>query len=180
VILACRRHACVLSLRQRVIFPHQPLQLGEFAHHLGEQIRFGEARGSPDPPTVRILLALQIVGRKGLPWEKFGPTRQRQRDFVGKSLDARDALGLGAELLVKDDVLELRQPVLELRLQVGVVEEFSIGEPRADDPLVAGDDCPAAILGLDIGDEDELVGEPALILRDGASRLLRMRASLRG
>ena len=73
MLLACRRDACVLSLRQRVIFPHQPLQLGEFADHLGEQIRFGEARGSPDLPTVSILLALQIVGRKRLPWEKFGP-----------------------------------------------------------------------------------------------------------
>ncbi len=44
--------------------------------------------------------------------------------------------------------------------------------------LVAGDDRLAAVGSLDVGDEDELVGKPAFILRDGASRLLRMRGRL--
>jgi hypothetical protein len=71
-----------------------------------------------------------------------------------------NALGLGAELLVKDDVVEFRQPVFQPRLEIGLVEELGIGQPRADDALVAGDDLLAAVLGLDIGDQDELAGEP--------------------
>src|SRR5215467_8421565 len=85
--------------------------------------------------------------------------RQRQRDLVGQPLDALDTFPLRAELLVKDDILELRQPALEPDLEVAVVEEFGVGEPRADHALVAGDDRLAAVLRLDIGDQDELVGE---------------------
>ena len=78
---------------------------------------------------------------------------------AGELLDALDALGLRAELLVEHDVLELRQPVFEPRLQVRLVEELRIRQPRADDALVAGDDGLAAVLGLDVGDEQELVDE---------------------
>ena len=60
---------------------------------------------------------------------------------------------------MKHDVLELRQPVLELGLEVGLVEEFRVRQPRADDALVAGNDGRTAVAGLDIGDENELVGE---------------------
>jgi hypothetical protein len=110
-----------------------------------------------------------------LPGEKIGPARQRERDLIGEPLDAFDALPLRAELLVKNDVLEFRQPVLQPRLEIGLVEELGVGEPRADDPLVAGDDRLATVLRLDIGDENKFVSESALVLRDGALRLLRMR-----
>ena len=70
-----------------------------------------------------------------------------------------DALGLRPELLVKHDVLEFRQPVFEPRLQIGLVEELRIRQPRADDALVAGDDCLAAVVGFEIGDEQKLVDE---------------------
>ena len=59
----------------------------------------------------------------------------------------------------KHDVLEFRQPVFQPRFQIGLVEEFRVREPRADDALVAGDDRRAAVLGLDVGDENELVDE---------------------
>ena len=62
-----------------------------------------------------------------------------------------DPLGLRAELLVEHDLLELRQPVFQPRLQIGLVEELGVGEPRADDALVAGDDRLAAVARLDVG-----------------------------
>ena len=87
MLLACRRDACVLALGQRVIFPHQTLQLGEFAHHLGEQISFGEPR--------RAFCFLGVSADHG-------------RKLACETLDARDALSLRAEFLVKDNVLEFR------------------------------------------------------------------------
>ena len=78
-------------------------------------------------------------------------------------------------------LLEFRQPVFELRLQIGLVEEFRIAQPRADHALVAGDDGLAAVARFDVGDEDELVGELAG-LRDRCTTkhfwLLRMVARI--
>ena len=51
-----------------------------------------------------------------------------RRELRGQSLNALNALGLGAELLVEDDVLELRQPVFKLHLKIGLVEEFRIAQ----------------------------------------------------
>ena len=83
----------------------------------------------------------------------------QRRQLGRQSLDALDALGLRAELLVEHDLLELRQPVFQPGLQIGLVEELRVGQPRADDALVAGDDRLAAVRGLDVGDQDEVVGE---------------------
>ena len=41
-----RRPRRLVTLRQRVIFPHHALQLREFADHFGEQIRLGKPRGA--------------------------------------------------------------------------------------------------------------------------------------
>ena len=62
---------------------------------------------------------------------------------------------------MKHDLLEFRQPVFQPGLQVGLVEKLRVGKPRADHALVAGDDRLAAVAGLDVGGEDELVGELA-------------------
>ena len=55
--------------------------------------------------------------------------------------------------------VELRQPVFQPGLQVGVVEELGVGQPRADDALVAGDDGLAAVGGFFIGDQNEAVDQ---------------------
>ena len=56
-------------------------------------------------------------------------------------------------------MLEFRQAVFESRFQVGLIEEFGVGQPGADDALIAGDDGFAAVFCLDIGDEDEFVDQ---------------------
>ena len=52
--------------------------------------------------------------------------------------------------------------MLERQLQVGLVEEFRIGQAGADDPLVAGHDGVAAIGGDVVGGQQEAVGQLAL------------------
>ena len=119
VILAGVGDGFVLALRLGVVLPHQALQLGEFADDFGQEVGLAQPRGA---------LSLGDIGVD----DPGDVTRQR--------LNPRDALGLRAELLVEHDLLEFRQPVFEPRLQVGLVEEFRIREPRADHALVAGDD----------------------------------------
>src|SRR6185369_10945409 len=74
-------------------------------------------------------------------------------------LDAPDALALVAKLLVKDNRIEFRQAIFELGLQIGLVKEVCVAQSRADHALIAVNNRLAAIAGLDIGDQDELVGE---------------------
>ena len=62
---------------------------------------------------------------------------------------------------MEHDVVELRQPVLEPGLEIRLVEEFRIRQPRADHALVAAYNGLAAVVGFDVGGEDELVGELA-------------------
>src|SRR5690606_33403700 len=75
--------------------------------------------------------------------------------------DALDPLALRAELRMEDDAVELRQPRVERRLQVGLPEVARIGQARADHAAVAGGDRLAAVARLDVGDHDEAVGELA-------------------
>ena len=128
----------VLALRLGVVAAHEALQLGEFADHFGEQIGLAQQRGA---------LGLGAVGADHI------AQLARQR------VDARDALGLRAELLVEHDAFEFRQPVFQPCLQVGVVEELGVGKPRADHALVAGDDRLAAVARFLVGHQNELVHE---------------------
>ena len=84
--------ARVLALRARVITPHQALKLGELTDHFGREVRLGEAR--------RARRKLRVGADL---WRKL--LRQR--------LDARDPLALRAELLVKHDLVEFLQPLVE-------------------------------------------------------------------
>jgi len=85
------------------------------------------------------------------------------RDFGGEPFDACDAFSLAAEFFVKHDTVEFLQPVFQTNLEIALIEEFGVGKPRADHALVAGDDGLAAVAGLDVGGEDELVDELAAL-----------------
>ncbi len=95
MILASMRDGFVFALRFGVVFPHRALQFGEFADHFGEQIGLAQPCGT---------LGLVHVGA------------DQRRQLGGQSFNSFNALGLGTELLVKDDVLELWQPVFKLGL----------------------------------------------------------------
>ncbi len=79
----------------------------------------------------------------------------QRRDLGRQPFDPLDALALRAELLVEHDLLEFRQPVFQLRLQVGLIEELRIAQPRADHALVAGDDGLAAVGRFEVRRQDE-------------------------
>src|SRR6266850_2155111 len=83
----------------------------------------------------------------------------QRRELRSQSFNAFNAFRLRAELLVEDDVLEFRQPVFKPDLQIGLIEELRIRQPRADHALVAGDDRLAAVRSLSVGDEDETSSE---------------------
>ena len=109
----------VLALGLGVVAAHQPLHFGKLADHFGREIGLAKLRRA---------LGLGDIGA------------DERREMACKRNDARDALGLGAELFVEHDVLELRQAVFQPRLEIGLVEELRIRQPRADHALVAGDD----------------------------------------
>ena len=133
-----RGDALVLALRQRVVAAHQALQFGEFADHLGEQIGLGEHRRA------------------------LGLVRHRRRPAGASSRASRSMRSMRSAWVPsfswKTMPVELRQPVFEPGLQIGLVEEFRVRQPRADHALVAGDDRLAAVGGFHVGDEDEFVG----------------------
>ena len=124
----------IFTLRQRVVPAHQALYFREFADHFGQQIGLGELRG-----------AFRFLNIRA----------DQRRDLGGEPLDTCNTLRLRAELFVKHDLREFRQPVFEFGLQVRLVEELRIRQARADDALVARDDGLAAVCGFDIRDEDE-------------------------
>ena len=123
----------------RVVAAHEPLQLGELADHARHEIGLGELGRALRQRRLAQLLRL--------------------RNLAGKLLDALGALELRAELLVEGDALQLVAHDLELLLQVLLPEELGVREPRGDYLLVAGDDLLAAVLGLEVGDEQEMVCE---------------------
>src|SRR5213594_4096926 len=127
-------HFARLAIMQRVIAPHEALQLGKLAHHAGEQIGFRQPRRA---------LGEQRVGFQGA------------RDAAGQELDALDALELRAELVVVDDAGELWHARFEPELAVLVVEEASILEARPHHALVAADDRKR-VGELHVRDDEEL------------------------
>ena len=127
-----------------VVHPHDTLGAGELADHVGHQIALGEQAGT---------LGLSHVGADAL------------GDKAGDGLDALN-LGLdGAELLLEQHGLEARQAGGQGLLEVGLEEELGVRETGANHLLVAADDL-ARVFRLDVGDEDELRQQLAVLVVD--------------
>ena len=93
---------------QRVVAAHDALQFGELADHVGQQVGLGQQR------------------------RLFGLQRQRfatelLADRLGDGTDALDALALGAQLVVIDDLGQIEDARLERLLAILVEEELGIG-----------------------------------------------------
>ena len=85
----------------------------------------------------------------------LGVGADQRRKLHRQSRNPLNAFVLRAKLLVEDDVLELRQPLFQPDLQVGLVEELRVGEARTDHARIAGDDLTSAVGRLDVGNQDE-------------------------
>ena len=83
------RHISCLAVVRGVVTSHEALQLGELAHHVGDEIGLGEA--------------CCTVGRARIGAEQGG-------DRGGQATHAGDALRLRAELVVIDHRVEPGQP----------------------------------------------------------------------
>src|SRR5262245_7762174 len=137
------RDRLILLLIERVITAHDALQLRELSDHQAHEVGLGKDRG-----------ALGEIGIGADQWRKLARNPPH----------ALHAFILRAELLMEYDLLKLGHTVWQHDLAVPLEEEFGIGKPGADDPLVAGDDGLAFVAGFEIGDDDEAVGERAVFL----------------
>ena len=127
-----------------VVHPHDTLGVGELADHVGHQITLGEQTGT---------LGLSHIGADTL------------GDKAGDGLDALD-LGLdGAQLLLEQHGFKARQAGGQGLLEVGLEEELGVRETGANHLLVAADDL-ARVFRLDVGDEDELRQQLAVLVVD--------------
>ena len=131
-------HVVGFAVVTGVVFAHDPLQFGEFAHHQRAKVGLGEH------------------GRA------FGVRRvgaDERGEAPGHRLDAQHAFGLIAELVVVDDVLQAFHAALKRLQTVLVVEELGVGKTGADDAGVPRRDRLAAVAGDELRDEEEAVHE---------------------
>ena len=161
--LRCRRDRRMLALQQRIFSAHRSLKFRKLADNLGRQIGLGEhARAAPG----KRWLARQTIRRKA------PPTNGAMRSY---------ALALRPELCVEShaEMVEAGHALIERLLQIeaelfrrsfqqvevgqvgliGIPEIQRIGKPGAHDLAVAMRDLASAVLRLDVGGEDEAVGE---------------------
>ena len=103
---------------ERVVAPHDALQLREFAHHVGDQIGLGELG--------------RLVGLR-----RQCCAAELLTDGLGNCAYARHALALGAELVVINHFVQAGHARGQRLFAVLVEEKFSVGQARAHHALVA-------------------------------------------
>ena len=128
-------HGFAFTVVPCIVAAHGALQLGELAHHAGEQVGLGQLR-SP--------FGICHRGARG------------GRQGGSQPADALAALGLGAQPGVVDHLGQLRQPRGQRLAPILVEEELGIGQARAHHALVAVDDA-GRIVDAHVGDDQELV-----------------------
>ena len=126
---------------QRVVAPHDALQFGELADHVGEQVGLGQER--------------RLVG-----FQRQRLAADALADGAGDRLHPRHAFALSAELVVVDDLGQPQHARIQRLLAVLVEEELGVGEARAHHAFVALDHG-RRIVGRDVGNDEEAVGELA-------------------
>ena len=127
---------------------------GRLARRVGVAEAHDALEGGELDDRMRYEVGLGEVRRAG----RVGGLVGRRVDRSGKrSCERLDPRHLGAErpeLLVKNDAVELVDVALERAREVLVHEERSVGQTRADHPLVAGDDRVGA-RGVAVVDHEE-------------------------
>ena len=131
------------AVQKRVVFAHCALQFGELAHHFGDQIGFGKARGAFGSGFVRT---------------------QRGGNMSRDALQPFDALGLTADFVVIYDICQFGQAAFQRGFLVLFVEKFRIRQPRAQYAFIAVDDM-ARVSRFQIGNQQEAVHQPAVCIQ---------------
>ena len=152
VLGAGQRHIVGFTIVAGVVRAHRALQLGELAHHVGQQIGLGEQRTARSVCDIRAELFRQLAS---------------------DGLQARHALKLRADLVVIDHTREQRHAVGQRLLLVLFEEEAGIGQARAHHALVALDDGHRRASG-DVRDDQKAVTQMALGIRQRKVLLVRL------
>ena len=141
-----------LAVGQRVITPHDSLQFGEFTDHFRRQIGLGQPRRPRRQPGVGTHQGRHMGGDGG-----------QTLHFVGHA----------AQTGVVQPFGQFGQAGLQAMLAVGVPEEFGVRQTGPQHPFITGDDGLAAVGGLHVGDHQEAVGQPAVVLQQRKIFLMR-------
>ncbi len=144
-----------LPLLAGVDAAHDPLEGGEFLHHLGREVHLEQARGL-DGVELLVSPPAELVAEGGR--------------------EGHDALGLGGvapELLLEVEALELLGAVGEAGLPVLPIEEAGVGEAGRHHPLVAGTGTAGRVVRT-VHDGEEVRQEVAVPVRgrDGQGALV--------
>ena len=137
---AGQRHIVGFAVMACIVRAHRALQLGELAHHVGQQIGLGQQRAARGVRHIRAELLSQLAG---------------------DGLQARHTLKLRADLVVIDHAREQRHAVGQRLFLVLLEEEAGVGQARADHALIALNDGLGCIRG-DVRDDQEAVAQMAL------------------
>jgi len=147
-------HIVAQAIVAGVVAAHDALQLGELAHHVGQQVGLGQPGSGVD----------------GLDEGRAAQGRVALREQLGHAerngAHALGALALRAKFVVIDDFAQAFDTRGQCFFAVLVEEEFGIGQARAHDPLVATDHR-AGVVGADVADHQELVGQLARGVEQG-------------
>ena len=158
VLLDGARDRRVLALQLRVIAAHQPLQLGELADHLGDEVGLGEPRR-----------ALGLV--------RIGADDRRELPAPAPRCARRARLACRASRGRRCSSASRAGPPAAIFRSVSQ-KNFASDKPCPHDALVAGDDRRAAVRRLEVRDQDEAVRERAHLPRGEVEwRSRRVRAA---
>ena len=127
-------HGFRLTVVARVVSAHDPLQFGEFEHHLGDQ--------------VALCQLCRARGCLGIPVDLAG-------NEAGDDFGTSGLVGKRTELVLEDDIGQRLAATLQRPLAIGLEEEGCIGQARTNDLFVAVDDL-LRVFAIDVGQRDEL------------------------
>ena len=139
-------HLFRLAVLAGVDTPHDPLQLGELADHVGGQVGLGEAGG-----TGRVI-------------DGGGRAERVGGDGGGQLLDAAGLVQIAAELRVEPQRVETVEARVEGRAAVRLPEEPGVPQPRHEHPLGVAGDRRHVVL-RDVGHREKVLGEAAVARR---------------
>ena len=144
------RHVFTQTIVTGVVAAHDALQFREFAHHVREQIGFGQLRGGVDGLHKRCVIGL----------------RQQGRNAFGNGTHAVGAVALGAKFVVIHHLGQTFHARGECLFAVLVEEEFGIGQTWAHHALIAANHR-RSVIGGDVADHQKLIGELACCVEQG-------------
>ena len=119
------------------------MQLGELAHHFGNEVGFGQAGGA---------FGLGAV------------CPQRGGGVGGDALQPLDAFGLRADFVVVHHVCQLGQAAFQRVFLVLFVEKFGVRQARAQNAFVAVDDV-RRVSGFKVGYQQKAVHQAAVCVQ---------------